>query len=206
MRSDVAGAVALIILTSAATPGHAQERESCDVRVHAIAQQLDRDAHRTHVWYWAWMAAGATLIVGQGTLAALVGPGNFRNELIVGGAAAVFIPTSLLVHPPLVLRDARELDERRATGPLDDPCLVLPGAAQRLYRDADDQAFSTGWFAHTFIIGGNVVLGLLLGVGLHDWPGGVKQLLGGSLVGELQILTLPTGVLKMQGLGLAGTF
>jgi len=87
-----------------------------------------------------------------------------------------------------------------------EPCLVLPSAAQRVARDADDQAFATGWFAHTFIIGGNIALGLLLGAGLHDWLGGAKQTIGGSLIGELQILTLPTGVLRMQGLGLVGTF
>jgi hypothetical protein len=205
MRIVMAGAVSLL-LTAWATPGRAQPRESCEVRVHAIVERLDRDAHRTRTWYWAWMAAGTALIVGQGSLAALVGPGNLRNELIVGGAAAVFIPTALLVHPPLVLGDARALDGQQARGLLDDPCLALPGAAQRLYRDANDQAFSTGWIAHSFIIGGNIALGLLLGVGLHDWPGGAKQAIGGSLVGELQILTLPTGVLRMQGLGLAGTF
>ena len=46
----------------------------------------------------------------------------------------------------------------------------------------------------------------LLGVGLHDWPGGAKQTLGGIVISELQILTLPTGALRMQGLGLVGTF
>jgi hypothetical protein len=34
----------------------------------------------------------------------------------------------------------------------------------------------------------------------------VKQAVGGSVVGEIQILTLPTGALTARGLGLGGTF
>jgi hypothetical protein len=142
------------------------------------------------------------LLVGQGTAAVFV-TGTLRKELIVGASASVVIPALLLVHPPLVLHDRRVLDEQVRLG---EPCLVLPSAAQRVQRDANDQALATGWFAHAFVIGGNLALGLLLGVGFHDWPGGAKQLVGGTIVGELQILTLPTGVLRMQGLGLAGTF
>ena len=46
----------------------------------------------------------------------------------------------------------------------------------------------------------------LLGIGFGDWLGAAKQAVGGSLVGELQILTLPTGALKARALGLSGTF
>jgi hypothetical protein len=205
MRRVLATVVTLVML-AATSLGQAQERPSCDARVRAIAATLDADARRTRTWYWAWMAAGTALIVGQGTWAAFATKGNQRNELIVGASASVFIPSALLFHPPPVLGDARVLDARLATLALDDPCLVLPGAVQRLVRDGTDQAFYTGFFSHAFVIGGNIALGLLLGVVLHDWPGGAKQTLGGIAISELQILTLPTGTLKMQGLGFVGTF
>jgi hypothetical protein len=201
MRRALATAVILTVVATSLRAG-AQPDVECEVRARALAARLDDEARATRTWYWAWMAAGTALIVGQGT-GAVFATGDLRKELVVGASASVFIPGLLLVHPPLVLHDARALHEQVKLG---EPCLVLPAAAQRVVRDAKDQALATGWFAHTFIIGGNFALGLLLGVGLHDWVGGAKQLVGGTLIGELQILTLPTGVLRMQGLGLAGTF
>jgi hypothetical protein len=110
----------------------------------------------------------------------------------------------------VVLADAPLLDARIAAttvdGRLGDPCVVLPRAREILLRDARDQAFNTGWFAHAFVIGGNIALGLFLGLAYGDWAGAAKQAIGGSAVGELQILTLPTGALTARGLGLGGAF
>jgi hypothetical protein len=202
-------AAALAMALSAPLPAHGQETAACDARVRALVTTLDNDARRTHVWYWAWMTAGLALIGGQITLAALT-TGNTQRDFIAGAATSVFIPSVLLLQPPAVLADAPLLDARVAAtavdGRLGDPCLVLPRARELLLRDAHDQAFSTGWFAHAFVIGGNIAVGLLLGVAFGDWAGAVKQAVGGSVVGELQILTLPTGALTARGLGLAGSF
>jgi hypothetical protein len=173
----------------------------CEDEVRSVTATLDADARGTRVWYWSWMAAGTALIVGQGTWAALA-QGDMRVELVTGAAASVFIPTVLLVHPPLVRSDAPLLDARlNATtvdGTLGDSCVALQRARELLHRDADDQALATGWAAHAFVIGGNIALGLLLGLGFHDWWGAAKQAVGGSAVGELQILTLPTGALRAR--------
>jgi hypothetical protein len=201
MRRAVAVVVALSLVAVPA-PAQAQPAAQCEARVRALAARLDDDARRARTWYWAWMATGTALLVGQGTVAVFA-TGNLQKELVVGAAASVVIPALLLIHPPRVLHEAPLLDDQLRLG---EPCLVLPSAAQRVGRVADDQALATSGFAHTFVIGGNIALGLLLGVGMHDWLGGAKQLVGGTIVGELQILTLPTGVLRMQGLGLAGTF
>jgi hypothetical protein len=116
----------------------------------------------------------------------------------------------LLLHPPLVLDDAAALDDRlqatTANSALGDACIALERASELLERDARDEAFATGWLAHTFVIGGNIGVGLLLGIAFHDWWGAAKQAVGGSAVGELQILTLPVGVLKARGLGVSGSF
>ncbi len=202
-------AAALAMALSAPLPAHGQETAACDARARAIVTTLDHDAHGTRVWYWAWMTAGLALIGGQVTLAALT-TGNAQKDFIAGAATSVFIPSVLLLQPPAVLADAPLLDARVAAtavdGRLGDPCIVLPRARELLLRDARDQAFTTGWFAHAFVIGGNIAVGLLLGVAFGDWAGAVKQAVGGSVVGELQILTLPTGALTARGLGLAGSF
>jgi hypothetical protein len=186
--------IALLVGAAAnlALPGLADAQ--CEDEVRSIAATLDADARGTRVWYWSWMAAGVALIAGQGTWAAFV-QGDMRVELVTGAAASVFIPTVLLVHPPLVLHDqpvlAARLNATTVGGTLGDSCVAVQRARELLARDADDEALATGWAAHTFVIGGNIALGLLLGLGFHDWWGAAKQAVGGSAVGELQILTLP---------------
>jgi hypothetical protein len=181
----------------------------CEGRARSIAAATDGDARRTRVWYWSWMAAGTALLAGQATLASLTS-GNDRVEFVAGAATSVFIPAILLLHPPLVLADApvlaARLDATTADGRLGDACVALGRAREILSRDAADEAFSTGWVAHGFVIGGNIGVGLLLGIAFHDWWGAAKQAVGGSAVGELQILTLPAGALHATTIGLGGSF
>jgi len=177
--------------------------------VRDLQQRLDVDAQHTRVWWWGWMATGSALLVGQGIAAPLT-TGDTQKEMIAGALTSTFIPGLLLLHPPLVLADSPRLDARIAEtsvgGRLGDPCIVLPRAQELAARDAADQALATGWFAHVFVIGGNLAVGAILGLGFGDWLGAVKQAVGGSIIGELQILTLPTVALKARGLGLTGTF
>lgn len=192
-----------------ATAGEGAATGACETKLDAIRTAMDDDARRTRVWYWSWMAAGVGLIGSQAVIAAVT-TGDLRRESILGSATSVFIPTVLLAHPPLVLSDSKRLDDRLALTSVDgrvgDPCIALSRARELLARDADDEALATGWFAHAFVIGGNIALGLILGIGWGDWLGFAKQAVGGTLVGELQILTLPGVSLSARGLGLSGTF
>jgi hypothetical protein len=206
-----------LVVTVLAAPGSARaqaapgdsELARCDAKVRTIQQTLDENASRMRVWYWAWMATGTALLAGQAALSAVT-TGDQQKEFVTGALTSTFIPGMLLLHPPLVMSDSRRLDARleltTAGGRLGDPCVVLPRAQELLARDAADQALATGWFAHVFVIGGNIAVGLILGLGFGDWAGAVKQAVGGSAVGELQILTIPTGALRARGLGLAGSF
>jgi hypothetical protein len=205
-------AARVALLTAAIVASSSRADAQCEAErdeLRSIAATLDADARGTRVWYWSWMAAGTALIAGQGTAAAFV-QGDLRVELVTGAAASVFIPTVLLVHPPLVLSDQPLLDARlKATtvaGSVGDSCIAAQRARELLERDADDEALATGWFAHAFVVGGNIALGLLLGLGFHDWWGAAKQAVGGSAVGELQILTLPARALHARSPGKTGLF
>ena len=198
-----------LLATAAAHAQSPREMQRCETRARAIATAMDLDARRTRVWYWAWMAAGTALLAGQATLAPLV-RGNDRVEFVAGAATSVFIPGFLLLHPPSVLGDSIVLDDRidatTAGGVLGDACIALDRARELLARDAADESFATGFVAHAFVIGGNIAVGLLLGLAFHDWWGAAKQAVGGSAVGELQILTLPAGALRAKGIGFEGSF
>jgi len=186
---------------------YAQEAQACQERVLAVQTALDDDARRTRVWYWSWMATGTALLAGQAILAGVTS-GNIQKDAIVGASA--FIPAFLVLHPPDVLSDAPRLDTRlgqtSVDGRLGDPCVVLQRALQLRDRGAADERFATAWFAHAFVIGGNLALGLLLGLGFGDWIGFAKQAVGGSLVGELNIWTLPATALRAQNAGVGGSF
>jgi hypothetical protein len=207
-RSVVALSIVVAVLAHAGT-ACAQETVQCEQRLTPITTALDDDARHTRVWYWSWMAAGTALVAGQAALAAVT-TGDLRNDSILGSASAVFIPAFLLIHPPEVLSDAPRLDARLAKTAVDgrvgDPCIALQRARELLARDAADEGFAKAWYAHAFVIGGNIALGLILGVGFGDWLGFAKQAVGGSIVGELQIWTLPGGALQARGLGFGGTF
>jgi hypothetical protein len=202
-----AGAVAILAaaILASSTEAHAQ----CEDEVRSMAATIHADARGTRLWYWGWMAAGTALIAGQGTAAAFA-QGDLRTELVTGAAASVFIPTVLLVHPPLVLSDESLLDARLSATTVDstlgDSCVAAQRARELLRRDADDEALATGWVAHSIAIGGNIALGLLLGLGFHDWWGAAKQAVGGSAVGELQILTLPARSLRARSSEKGGLF
>jgi hypothetical protein len=208
LRRVVGLLIALTLLVHGPA-GSAQESARCESQTNEIAHALDADARGTRVWYWSWMAAGTALVASQLTLAAFT-TGDLQKDSLMGGGSAVFIPAFLLIHPPEVLSDAPKLDDRLARtsvdGRLGDPCVALPRARELLARDAADEGFAKAWFAHAFVIGGNIVLGLVLGVGFGDWLGFAKQAIGGSIVGELQIWTLPGGALQARGLGVGGSF
>jgi hypothetical protein len=211
MRRTAATFLALALLASAAPaqPQDLRQMQQCEANARAIAAALSADARRTRGWYWAWMATGTALLAGQATLATLV-HGDERVEFVAGAATSVFIPAILVLHPPSVLDDALVLDARleasTVDGRLGDPCIARERARELLARDAADEALATGWIAHSFVIGGNIAVGLLLGLAFHDWWGAGKQAVGGSIVGEIQILTLPAGALKVRGLGFEGSF
>lgn len=209
MRRCAAVAGLLLACALAAPRAHAQTAPECDRELGEIRTVLDDDARRTRVWYWAWMGIGSTLFVGQTALAAVT-TDNPQKDFAVGAFASAFVPGILLLHPPRVLSDAALLRDRTALttvgGRVGDPCVVLLRAHELLARDAEDEALETSWLNHVFVIGGNIFLGAVLGLGFHDWLGAAKQAVGGSVVGELQILTFPGGALKARALGLTATW
>ncbi len=208
MKRGIALSMLAVALTHAVA-ARAQETRACEEQVTAIASALDEDARRSRVWYWSWMAAGTTLIASQAVLAGLT-TGDLRNDSIVGASASVFIPAVLLVHPPVSMSDAPALRARLSLttvdGRLGDPCVSAMRARELLLRDAADEGFAKSWFSHAFMVTGNVALGLILGVGFGDWLGFAKQAVGGTIVGELQIWTLPGGALQARGLAVGGAF
>jgi hypothetical protein len=200
------GAVTVAVCVSVGDGARAQEQADCATQLAGMKSTLDRDGQRNDTWRWAWTGIDLGLFVGQIALLPVFSSDAKRIELGVNAGKAALVPVLLALHPPRVIADARLLDDRLAATTLDghvvDPCIARSRAQEILERDAADEQFTTGWFAHVFVVGGNVAVGVVEGLVLGDWLGAILQTVGSIGVGELQILTQPTGARRYLG----GTF
>jgi len=183
---------------AAANAGRAAPVAALDpeVRLRFIDAELARSAGRARLWTWTWGIA-----LGVGTLANLaplpfVEP-DARVDWYTGAVTTGVGIVPLLIAPLEVVADSRELRSRIAAGGQADGgvCALLADAETRLVRDAQNQADGRRWWLHA----GNVVLnagvGLFLIVGFHHWTAGIFNAVSGAAIGEVIILTQPTGAI-----------
>jgi hypothetical protein len=183
-------------------PGGSEQLTRIDpfVRLTWIDQHLSRTAHSARIWKWGW---GAGIIVAT---AANLAPIPFvarsnRIDWYTGAATTIVGIVPLLIAPLEVIDDSDVLHAKLVARPSaidanrEDVCVLLGDAETRLLRDAKNQADGRRWWLHV----GNVVLnsgvGLFLGLGYHHWLAGAFNAIGGTAIGELIILTQPTGTI-----------
>lgn len=227
MRSHLAaaGLLALLVLAVSAVAEDARaEGTTCpamegaspalaqidaEARVRFLSGTLHQQARRARVWSWGWGITGTTLVAGNFTLAALATNREDRIDSIVGGSAALLIPTLLLLKPLRVRGDEQLLDEFLAQtwtpAGWAEKCLVLRRVEEMFLRDAENEAEGVGWLNHGLVFSFNLALALTLGFGLDHWKGALLNGGGGFLIGEAQILTQPTGAVTALEHYRAGT-
>jgi hypothetical protein len=168
-----------------------------ELRLRWIDAELARGAGRARLWTWSWGIA-----LGVGTIANLaplpfVKPAE-RIDWYTGAVTTGVGIVPLLIAPLDVVADSRALRSRIAArdGAQDDVCALLADAETRLVRDAQNQADGRRWWLHA----GNVVLnagvGLFLIVGFRHWTAGIFNAVSGAAIGEVIILTQPTGAIE----------
>jgi hypothetical protein len=165
-------------------------------RAHAIQAALQTEAHRARVWTWGWGIGYGALTAGQGVPAFVVHDHGLRADLAVGAVTSGIGLASVVLMPPEVLADAQLLSARlQADGEGGNACDELALAERLLASAADDQRFGSGPVMHLLNAGLNVAAGLVLGLGFGRWSSGAVTAASGLLVGEVQILTLPTALI-----------
>lgn len=211
MTTVLAAAVAVATAATAGGGAGQARAASCpapsgaDARLEAVAPEVRLDwidarlgeARRSAlVWSWAWgLGIGAS---GVGSLAVV--PFVDREERVdwyTSAVSAAFGVIPLAVTPPAVLRDARELHERRHLTesrplPPGEGCALLADAETRLVRDAEDQRRQQGWWMHAGNVAFNTGVLLFLGLGYHHWSSALINGIAGLAVGEALIFTQPT--------------
>jgi hypothetical protein len=162
-----------------------------ELRLRFIDAELARSAHRANLWVWGW-----SLALGVGTIGNLV-PVPFvradeRIDWYTGAVTTVIGIVPLLVLPPRVIADGRQLHTRLGARGTTDVCALLADAETRLVRDAENQADGQRWWVHVGNIIVNAGVGLFLGLGYHHWVAGALNAASGAAIGEVIIFTQPT--------------
>jgi len=196
VRRWAAISAALAVLMAAPAVARAQPCADSEERLGFVSERLRADARDARVWQWGWGLGFSALAVGQAGLALTRSDRGERAELYVGAGKSVLGLVPVLLVPVPAMRDAGVIDgQLAAAAGGDGRCALLPEAELSLGRSADDEAFARSWLAHTATVAVNGGGLLLVGIGYHRWVTGSVGAVVGTVIGEIEIFTRPTGAL-----------
>jgi hypothetical protein len=164
-----------------------------ETRLRWIDGHLTLRARHAVTWKWAVVGGlGAATVLNVAPIF-IVAPAN-RIDWYTGAVTTVIGVVPVLVAPLKVIEDAHELSAAIAAAPPGaDVCPLLADAEVRLARDAQNQADGQRWWLHVGNAALNIGVGLFLGFGFHHWLAGAFNTISGAALGEVILLTQPTG-------------
>lgn len=181
--------------------------QDSQVRLEFIRHELSRDGVYAGRWWTGWIATYSALTAVQ--LGAAVagtelpasetehGVGSYlkssRVQLYEGTATTVVGIASLLISPLRSMWDGPALDLRLSRPGQSDPCADLKDAELMLLRDGDAEATGHSVLIHLGNAALNIAGGLVIGIFFKQWLNGLEAAVIGTAVGEVMILTQPTG-------------
>lgn len=200
MRSLAAPFVLVLVLALLA-PAAARAQVRCPDEAPALApfpveQRIAFLRGRLHAeqgpalaWTWTFGAVNAALTAGQLAGAAIVPRGPERAILLAGAA------TSALGVAQIVLAPIAPTDRDLAAGG-GDLCADLRRLEDALRRGARNERLGTGPAAQVGNLAINAGFGIATGLVGHKAGSGLLTFALGWALGELQILTEPTGLIE----------
>lgn len=161
-------------------------------RLAFIQSHLHEDARAARIWTGAWGAGYSVLTLGQLALTPAVSAGD-QKDLYVGAISSVGGVALLLAVPLTVMEDSPTLDALAARQPGQVDCAVLAEAERLLIQSARSEEEGRNWVMQGLNVVYNVATGLVLGLFFDRWPSAAITAASGWLIGEVMILTQPTG-------------
>jgi hypothetical protein len=150
-------------------------------RLAVLTDFLDGEERRFETWRWGWVAGFAALAAANLAVAPAL-PKESRIDAWTGAAC------SAVALPPLFIFRQPDPSRCAASGPTENR---LRCAEATLSAVARSQRAARSWPMHAVNIGFNLAVSAFLGLGYGRWRSAALNLGGGTLVGELQILTHP---------------
>lgn len=160
-------------------------------RLAFIQSHLNEDARHARLWTGAWGAGYGVLTVGQ--LAAVPVLTDAQADLYVGAVFSAGALAALLAQPLSVMEHSVTLDALALAHPDTVDCAVLAEAERLLVASAQSEVMGRSVLVHAASAVYNIISLLVMGLVFDRWASGITNAAVGVLIGELMILTQPTG-------------
>ena len=164
-------------------------------RVHFLQRELGAQARYATQWQTTWFLARSAVLAGEFGLAIVSPDAGDRTDAVVTGLFAIVPPIGTLLFGLRVARDGPRFLRLDHLDTDASRCAYVARGEQFLARDAKNEDENRGWIQHALQIAGSTALFLILGVGFDHWKNAIINGVAGIALGELQILTQPTGLI-----------
>lgn len=163
-------------------------------RMHFLQRELGAQARYATQWQTTWFLARSAVLAGEFGLAIVSADAADRTDAVVVGLFALAPPVGTLLFGLRVARDGPRFLRLDHLDTDASRCAYVARGEQFFARDARNEDENRGWVQHALHIAGSTALFLILGVGYDHWRNAILNLVAGIGLGELQILTQPTGL------------
>jgi hypothetical protein len=159
------------------------------VRVKYLQGLLDSESRLVQLRTWSWVGTYVLVTVGQLVAIHEIKDEGTRTSLWVGSASSLIGALGLAVVP---------LNVPSGAGLPADPDAALVELRRRLHVGAEKERFGSSWISHVGNAVVNAAIGLILGLGYHQWESAGISFGVGFGVGEITILPQPTHLIQAE--------
>jgi hypothetical protein len=153
-------------------------------RIAWIRERLQAVTPAARRWSWTWGATNGALAAGQ--LAAIPFTSSSGSRWVLGaGAATSALAVVQVTVMPIVPAPVHG-----------EGCAELGGLEASLERSAQNAALASGTAAQVGNVAVNAALAVAAGLVDHHWTSGATSFAIGWTLGEAQILTVPTALVR----------
>lgn len=156
-----------------------------------LVASLEHERPAMQLWWTGWTLGYAGLAAGQAGAALFWPDDGTRIDATVGAVESTLGVVGMLITPRTPIDAPDELRAMDASTP-QARARRLRRAEHLLAKSAEDEALGQSWLPHLEAALVNYAGTSVLWFGYHRYAGGWLNLIGGTAVSELQILTRPT--------------
>lgn len=161
-------------------------------RYEFLLTSLERERPKVKLWWTGWTLGYAGLTAGQGAAALFFPERGARIDAAVGAAESALGVIGMLITPHTVTGAPDELRAMDGSTP-GARAARLRRAEALLEQSAGDEEDARSWAPHVEAALVNYAGSATLWFGYQRYAGGWLNLLAGTAIAELQIITRPTG-------------
>jgi hypothetical protein len=187
--------LAALALARAASAQGAAPPADADARYAFILDSFERERPSMELW-WSGFTIGYVGLAGGQAGAALFWPDDgMRKDAAVGAVESSLGIVGMLITPRTAIDAPYELGAMDASSPAARE-RRLRRAEHLLEKSAHEEALGQSWVPHLAAAVVNLTGTGVLWIGYHRYTGGWLNLLGGTAISQVQILTRPTASIE----------